>query len=180
MDIKSNNQIDNTLSKTETTQFQSQAERKTAFNQSILQANATVSISSGNESLALVYKTALEGINDVLTEQLGDNSLQPAYESGLDVSPEATAERIVSQSTTFFEAFQQNHVNLKVDEALNDFAELIRSGVEKGFSESKDILASLQVLEGQVSADIDLTYDLVQAGITSFIDGFISNKDEES
>jgi len=180
MDIKPSNPTDNTLSKTETKQFQTLAERKTAFNQSILQANATVSISSGNESLALVYKTALEGINEVLKDQLGDNSLQTAYEAGLDVSPEATADRIVSQSTAFFEAFQQNHLDLKVDEALNEFAELIRGGIEQGFSESKDILASLQVLEGQVSADIDLTYDLVQAGITAFMDGFISDKDEDS
>ena len=81
------------------------AQSKNQLNTAILQSNADVSLSAGNESLSLVFKTALEGINDALKDTFGDNAIQEAYDSGLDVSPEATAERIVSLSTAFFGSY---------------------------------------------------------------------------
>ena len=72
----------NEIKKTENTA----ASIKQQYNASILQANLNASVNAGNESMALLYKTAVEGINDVLKAELGDNAIQNAYDSGLDIS----------------------------------------------------------------------------------------------
>jgi hypothetical protein len=70
------------------------------LNAAILES--TISISAADSPQALILKTALEGINEALSATLGGNAIQNAYDSGLDVSPGATADRIVSLSTAFF------------------------------------------------------------------------------
>lgn len=45
---------------------------------------------------------------------------------------------------------------------------MIRKGIEQGFAEARDILASLQVLEGNILEDVDRTYELVQEGLNNF------------
>jgi hypothetical protein len=139
---------------------------KKQFNEAILQSAVDVSVSS--KFLSLTFKTAIEGINDALKETLGDNAIQNAYDSGLKISPEATAERIVSLSTAFFGSYQKQHPELSQQEALTKFTVLISSGINTGFGEARDILSSLQVLSGDIANNIDLTYDLVQQKLTYF------------
>ncbi|MDC9726066.1 MAG: DUF5610 domain-containing protein [Gammaproteobacteria bacterium] len=153
------------------------AKSKEQLNASILKSNADVNISIGNESLSLVFRTALEGINDALKATMGDNAIQNAYDSGLDVSPDATAERIVSLSTAFFSSYQEQHPELSQQEALIKFTDLISGGIDTGFSEARDILSGLNVLEGDIASNIDSTYDLVQEKLTAFIESF--NQDEQ-
>jgi hypothetical protein len=141
---------------------------KKQFNAAIMQS--AVNLSASDSPQALVLKTALEGINEALKETLGDNAIQNAYDSGLDVSPEATAERIVSLSTGFFSAYQQQHPELDADTALNSFIDVISGGIDQGFSEARDILGGLKVLEGDIATNIDTTYNLVQTKLQSFID----------
>ncbi len=145
---------------------------KNQQNAAILQSAVDMSISTGNESMSLVLKTALEGINEALKGTLGDNAIQTAYDSGIDVSPEATAERIVSLSTAFFDQYLQQHPEMDQEEALVAFTDIIRSGIETGFAEARNILAGLNVLEGEIAANIDKTYDLVQEGLKSFVEGY--------
>lgn len=139
-------------------------------NAAILQS--TISVSATDSPQALALKTALEGINDALEESLGGNAIQSAIDSGIDLSPEATAERIVSLSTAHFDSFQQRHTEYSQEEAVTEFTNLIQSGVDQGFTEAKDILSSLAVLEGNVLTDIDNTYDLVQDKLSAFVDSF--------
>ena len=143
---------------------------KQQFNAAILQS--AVDVSAGSKFLSLTFKTAIEGINDALKETLGDNAIQNAYDSGLDISPEATAERIVSLSTAFFGSYQKQHPELSQDEALTKFTDIISGGINTGFAEARDILSGLQVLEGDIASNIDLTYDLVQEKLTSFMENF--------
>lgn len=143
---------------------------KKQLNAAILQS--AVELNSGSKYLSLTFKAAIEGINDALKETLGDNAIQSAYDSGLDVSPEATAERIVSLSTAFFSSYQQQHPELSQEDALTKFTDIISRGINTGFSEARDILSGLQVLKGDVASNIDLTYDLVQQKLTSFIENF--------
>lgn len=145
------------------------------LNISIVQATINVSVSSGNEPLALLLKSAIEGINDVLQATHGDNAIQAAYDSGLDVSPEATAERIVSLSTAFFSSYQQQHPELSQEEAVSAFVDVISGGINQGFSEAREILDGLQVLEGDIASNIDKTYELVQSGLASFLESYNSN-----
>ncbi len=144
---------------------------KNQLNADIVQSAVDMNISAGHESMSLVLKTALEGINEALKETMGDNAIQTAYDSGLDVSPEATAERIVSLSTAFFVQYQELHPGMGQDEALAAFTEIIRGGIDKGFAEARDILGGLNVLEGGIADNIDKTYALLQDGLKSFVEG---------
>ncbi len=129
---------------------------------------ASKSNSVANSPMELLYKTAIEEINKQLEPTLGKNAVQSTYESGLDVTPEATAQRIVQGSTAFYQAFKEQNSELGEEESLNEFLSVISSGIDKGFEEAKDILDSLSVLEGDIETNIDLTYDYVQQGLSNF------------
>ncbi|MFW5425941.1 MAG: DUF5610 domain-containing protein [Methylophagaceae bacterium] len=151
---------------------------KKKFNASILES--AINLSTADAPLSLVLKTALEGINEALQESMGDNAIQSAYDSDLDISAEATAERIVSLSTAFFGSYQQQHPELDTDEALTKFIDVIRGGIDTGFGEAREILGSLNVLDGTIATNIDLTYDLVQEGLKTFVERFNSNPENNS
>lgn len=144
------------------------ASLKQAADTAILQASLDVSLSSGNQPMVLLFKSAIEGINESLEEVMGPNAIQNAYESGIDVSPEATANRIISMSTAFFTAYQEQHPELGADEARGSFLSIIASGIDQGFKEAKEILGGLQVLSGKIASNIDQTYTLVQKGLENF------------
>ncbi|MBV1952037.1 MAG: DUF5610 domain-containing protein [Cycloclasticus sp.] len=140
------------------------------LNASILES--TIESSIANSPQVLVLKTALDGINDVLQASLGENAIQNAYDAGLDVSPDATATRIVSLSTNFFSQYQEQHSELGQEEAVATFVDIIRGGIETGFSEARDILSSLSVLEGDIASNVDETYGLVQEKLAEFVTSF--------
>lgn len=144
---------------------------KKELNAAILESAINVSASSGSPQ-ALVLKAALEGINEALQATMGENAIQNTYDSGLDVSPEATAERIVSLSTAFFSSYQEQHPELSQEEALTKFTDLISGGIDTGFSEAREILDGLNVLEGDIATNIDKTYDLVQEKLNAFLESF--------
>lgn len=146
--------------------FARQAEARSQLNVSIVQASLSVSISSQNEPLALLFKSAIDSLNEALKPTLGENAIQNAVNQ--DNTPEGTAGRIVSLSTGFFDAFRQQHADLNDADALNQFMSIIRGGFEKGFQEAKDILQGLKVLSGDIEANINKTYDLVQKGYADF------------
>ena len=146
------------------------------LNASIMQASLNVSIGSENEPLALLYKTAITNINEALKGQYGDDAIQNA--ASQDNSAEATAQRIVSLSTGFFDAFKKQNPDLDDDAALSKFMDTISGGMEKGFKEARDILGGLKVLNGGIASNIDKTYELVQKGYADFIAAHSSKKDD--
>ncbi|STQ93644.1 Uncharacterised protein [Janthinobacterium lividum] len=149
---------------------------KLQLNASIMQASLNVSIGSENEPLALLYKTAITNINEALKGQYGDDAIQNA--ASQDNSAEATASRIVSLSTGFFDAFKKQNPDLDDDAALTKFMDTISGGMEKGFKEARDILEGLKVLGGDIAGNIDKTYELVQKGYADFIAAHSGKKDE--
>jgi len=138
-------------------------------NVQILQASASASLKAGNQPLALLYRSAIEGINEVLLPELGPNAIQNVAASGIDTSPEATADRIVSLSTAFFAGYAAQHPGKDPEKLATDFIALIRGGFEKGFNEAKDILNGLGVLKGDIADGIQRTYELVQKGYDNFL-----------
>jgi len=139
-----------------------------AQNTAILRANEQVSLRSNNDSLSLLYKTALEGINAELEPVLGENAAQKIYDSGIDTSPEATAERIVAFATGFYSRYKELNPGKSEEETLDSFLKVIGGGIEKGFTDAKDILKGLKVYEGEVEGGVNKTYDLVMQGLSSF------------
>ncbi|MCK5828922.1 MAG: DUF5610 domain-containing protein [Methylococcales bacterium] len=149
---------------------------KKKLNAAILRSNLDVSLSAGNEPMSLLFKAAIEEINIALEEELGGNAIQKAYASGLDASPEATAKRIVSMSTAFFAQYRDQNPDMTDSEAANKFVNIIEGGVDTGFSEAREILDGLKVLEGDTADNIDETYKLITEGLKAFVDSF---KEEE-
>lgn len=147
-------------------------EARTQLNAAIVQSSIEVSLSSGNEPLALLLKSAITGINEALKPTLGDNAIENAMSE--DNSSEGTAGRIVSLSTGFFEAFKQQHVGEDPAAVLKNFMETIRGGFEKGFNEARDILQGMKVLSDDLSSLINKTYELVQKGYADFEASFAS------
>ena len=152
----------------ETVQPKTSLYQQTKQNQGLAILTASANNSAANNPMALLYKTAIEEINKQLEPIFGKNSAQAAYKSKLDVSPEATAQRIIQGSAAFYEAFKAQNNDLGEEESLNEFINVISSGIDKGFAEAKDILDSLSVLEGKIASNIDLTYGFIQQGLTTF------------
>ena len=146
--------------------FTRQAEARSQLNVSIVQASLSVSISSQNEPLALLFRSAIDSLNEALKPTLGENAIQNAVNQ--DNTPEGTAGRIVSLSTGFFDAFKKQHSDLSDTDVMKQFMTTIRSGFEKGFKEASNILQGLKVLNGDIAANINKTYDLVQKGYADF------------
>lgn len=148
------------------------------MNASILKASLEVSIKTGDQSTALLYRSAIDKINALLEPELGPDALQAAKHD--DWSPEATAGRIVSMSTAFFGAYAQGHAGEDGDEVARNFVELIRGGFEQGFKEAKDILEGLGVLSGEIESGIMKTYELVHKGLDDFLAARLSKPEAET
>jgi hypothetical protein len=142
-------------------------QQKASLNVSILES-AQVSLGAKDQPLVLLLRTAIDKINESLAPELGEDAIQKAVDSGLDTSPEATAERIVSLSTAFFDAYQEQNPTQDDAVALEKFMATIGSGIDKGFEEARNILEGLNVLDGQIASDIDETYSLVQEKLAAF------------
>ncbi|MEH6648774.1 MAG: DUF5610 domain-containing protein [Motiliproteus sp.] len=137
-------------------------------NAAILQASQQVSLKSGNQPLALLYSAAIDAINEKLAPELGENALQRGIEEGVDVSPQATADRIVSLTTAMFGRYQDSNSDLSFADQVNRFVDVISGGIEQGFNEAREILDGLGVLEGDIAGNIDTTFDLVTLGLQQF------------
>ncbi|MFT6984501.1 MAG: hypothetical protein ACJAT7_000295 [Psychromonas sp.] len=152
---------------------------KKLLNASILESSLKFDETIADKPQSLLLKSALEGINDSLKAMGIYRTVEDGYDSGLDFSPEATAERIVSFSTQFFTAYQDQHPEMDEKEALTKFVDVISGGIDQGFGEAKDVLGGLKVLEGDVADNIDKTYGLVQEGLQAFIDAFSEPEEEQ-
>lgn len=145
------------------------AEQRSQLNAQIVQSSLDVSISSGNDGLALLYRSAIEHLNEQLAPELGPNAIQNAM--GQDNSPEGTAGRILSQTLAFFDGYARQHPHKDPEQLLHDFVDTIRGGFEKGYAEAAKILEGLGVMgEGShVAQEIGKTYELVQQGYDDFL-----------
>lgn len=140
-------------------------------NAQILQASMDVSIKSANSSLALLYRTAIDRINEVLSAELGPDAIGDAATPVN--TPEATAGRILSLSTGFYDAYaaQAKNKDKDAETLARDFVHLIRGGFERGFGEARDILSGLGVLgeDSPIEQGINKTYALVMQGFDDFL-----------
>lgn len=141
---------------------------KAELNRSIVEASLQVNINAGNESLTLAFKAATEKLNEILEPQLGPRAIDNAVDSGLDVSPEATSDRIVSLTTGLFSAFQNANPDLQGSELVDHFTDVIGGGILQGFNEAREILDGMGVLTDDIAGNIDKTYDLVTEKLEQF------------
>jgi len=57
-------------------------------------------------------------------------------------------------------------------EALTKYIDVVSGGVDTGFTEAKEVLSGLNVLEGDIASNIEKTYDLVQQGFSDFVEKY--------
>ena len=112
-------------------------------------------------------------LNDSLNDKLNatfqeagmDTTVDSLLESGLDFSPEATANRIVELATGFFGQYQTNNEGIGEGEQIEGFVEMIKGAVEEGFAGAQEMLEGLGEIDPDVQGGIDKTSDLVVKGI---------------
>ncbi|MGL4938756.1 DUF5610 domain-containing protein [Shewanella sp.] len=141
---------------------------KNLMNLAILSAQQNVNIQSGDNSLTLLYRAAMDSINHALAPGVGNNAAQSIYNQGLDTSPTATADRIVGFATQYFNLHQKQNPAMNFDEQLDSFMTIIGDAIDTGFKDASGILSGLKVLQGDIANNIDKTYSLVQEGLQAF------------
>ena len=144
------------------------------------QSRSDIIITTDQQPLKLLYQAAIDRINEEVAPYLGENAIQRGYNSAIDVSPEATADRIVNMTTGLFGLFRQQHPEETLEDVVTKFVEVIGSGVEQGFAEAKEILAGLKVLEGEIETNIDRTFELTMDGLASFAEELLGSSSEGS
>ncbi|WP_146042119.1 DUF5610 domain-containing protein [Chromobacterium sinusclupearum] len=172
---------------------------QTARNQlnQLLVESLSVSISSGKQSQSLLFKASITNINQVLNADFanGNNqsgnqgsaslqvsstqlsiSIQQQDSSGdsnsasdEDTSPDATSKRILDGALGLFGLYQQQHPDQNTTDQAQSFIKLVRQGFEQGYQEATDILKNLNVFNGDVSANAQKTYNLVEQGFNNFL-----------
>lgn len=150
---------------------------KQKLNATIMENQLKLSTGDDDNSMKLLYKTALEGINSELEAEFGPNAAEKIKQSGVDTSPQATADRIVGFATAFYQKYSEQNPDMPEEERLDKFLALVGGGVDKGFDDAKGVLDGLGVLNGKVAEDIDSTYSLIQEGFAKFRD-MILNPDK--
>lgn len=153
---------------------------KQQLNASIMESQLKLTTGQDDNSLKLLYKTALEGINRELEEEFGPNAAEKIKQSDVDTSPEATADRIVSFATAFYQKYKEQTPDMTEEERLDKFLSIVGGGVDTGFADAREILDGLGVLSGKVADDIDKTYGLIQDGFARFRESILNPaKDDE-
>lgn len=116
-------------------------------------------------------------IADKLEQRFKDEGIELKGLNADDFTPEKVSDRILS--------FVSGHILGESDnEKQNELMAQAREGIEQGFAEARDILESLDVLNGKVKSDIDSTYELIQKGLDNLdqkINGTaIENADDDN
>lgn len=151
----------------ETAEMSDTAKAKQQLNVQILEASAQVSMQSGDEPQNLVFHAAIDRINELLSPTLGPDAIQGKMSE--DNSPDATANRILSLSTGFYDAYAAQRAGDDPDQIAKDFVAVLRGGFEKGFNEAKDILKGLQSFGDEIESGVMKTFSLVQQGYDDFL-----------
>lgn len=138
-------------------------------------ADLGVAVGIDQTPLTLAYQAAIDRINEAVAPYLGENAIARGHKAEVDVSPQVTADRIVSRSTAQFSRFEDRHPDRDTEATVNHFVDTIRDGVEQGFAEAREILTGVGVLEGDIETNVDLTFKLVLDGLADFQSRLVSN-----
>ena len=110
----------------------------------------------------------LQKLESLVESAKADLGVSP--DTSLDVSPEATANRIVDFALLAFSQFQENHTELSEEDVRSEFVEFIGKAIGKGVEEARDILTGLNALSEEMDADITSTVDIINQRLQEFAD----------
>lgn len=116
-----------------------------------------------------VLDTSLtDKINGAFQSAGMDTNIESLCSSGLDFSPQATADRIVGMATSFFGAFQLNRRGQEKGIQIEGFTSFVKDAVKAGFEEAGSILSGIGDISPEIADDIDETFGLVMKGLDDF------------
>ncbi|MCC6954781.1 MAG: DUF5610 domain-containing protein [Deltaproteobacteria bacterium] len=124
------------------------------------------SINDLPKSLAITAKEIVDKINEKLGIALpgGIQSLKPE-----DVTPEATAARIVQGVVGFYDIFAKQNPNLASGELLNKFLETVKGGIDEGYADAISILEGLNAFQFDgVREGVEKTRTLIDEKLEAF------------
>lgn len=129
---------------------------------------ASVSLDFGSiyKSLSVGTKELIDKINAALGNSLpgGVQSLKPE-----DVTPDATATKIVQGIAGLFDTFAKQNPDLSAEDLLSKFMEQARKGVEQGFGDAVSTLDNLGAFQFDgVRGGIDQTKQLIEEKLKAF------------
>lgn len=90
------------------------------------------------------------------------------FNTSVDVTPEATADRIVGFALGLRGTFSQQNPDLSENELMARFETEIRQGISDGFGHARGVLGSLELHEGEIEENVNQTWDLVQQKLVEF------------
>lgn len=118
------------------------------------------------KSLSVAAKEVIDKLNEILKKDLpnGIQSLSPEQ-----VTPEATADRIVQGATAFFDLYSRQHPNLEGEELLSSFMDTIRGGIKSGYDDAVEILKGVGALDYEgVNDGIEQTKKLIDDKLMAY------------
>lgn len=111
-------------------------------------------------------RSMVDKINALLKAKLpnGVQSLTPDQ-----VTPEATADRIVQGSTASFDDYAKSNPDLNGEELLKRFLDNVRSGISQGYDDASKTLEAIGAFETEgVKAGIEKTRALIDEKLKAF------------
>lgn len=118
------------------------------------------------KGLSITADEIIEKLNELLKTALpnGVQSLKPE-----EVTPEATATKIVNGVTAFFDNFAERNPELEGEELINAFMKEVRSGVQQGYDDAFQTLEGLGAFgfEG-VKEGVQQTKVLIEEKLAAF------------
>lgn len=99
---------------------------------------------------------------------------------GVDVSPEATSDRIVAGTTSLLGVFARQNPKLSKAELIDKFEATIRPAIKKGYREALDILSGFEEFDSGMRAMTDKTQALVDQKLDSYFADLRKSLDEQA
>lgn len=110
-----------------------------------------------------------EKIANRVAERYGvDAAEQIQFDPNLDTSPVATAERIFTFATGFFQRYLEQNAGKEPKENLDRFMSIIRGAIDQGFGEAQGVLTGLSSLTSEIEGTINETYEQLQNMLNGF------------
>ncbi|MBX7259437.1 MAG: DUF5610 domain-containing protein [Candidatus Hydrogenedentes bacterium] len=121
------------------------------------------------QAISIVTERSISKLQAVVSDARA--SLGLSEDSPLDVSPEATANRIADFALNFFDKYLEKHPEVSGDDAKKQFAEFIGGAIGQGIEEARGILGALSALNPDVDNHINSIADLIQKRLDDFVSG---------
>ncbi len=125
-----------------------------------------ISSTSVGSSLELTAQQILDKINEAIQNDFPDYVVSTAPE---DNTSEKISNNIIQGTLALFSTYAAQNTDMQGEELLSSFMSAIRSGVEKGYGQARDILGEIGALKvSGVEDAISETMRLVEVGFKNF------------